>query len=91
MGKEEQSKRNSPEFERRRWSSGELAVKDPISPGDTRKRSGGGGEEVKMPYDGEWRRRRAGEQRRRSTFSVPWSGGEAQGTKEQRKKKAVWG
>jgi hypothetical protein len=46
---------------------------------------------VKMPNVGERRRRRAGGQRRRSTFSVPWSGGEAQGTKEQRKKKALWG
>jgi hypothetical protein len=44
-----------------------------------------------MLYVGEWRRRRAGGQQRRSTFSVPWSGGEAQGTKERRKKKTQWG
>jgi hypothetical protein len=46
---------------------------------------------VKMPYIGERRRRRAEGQRRRSTFSVPRSGGEAQGTKERRKKKTQWG
>jgi hypothetical protein len=45
MREEEQRRKSSPEFERRRWSSGELAVKDPISPGDIRKRSSGGGEE----------------------------------------------
>jgi hypothetical protein len=28
-----------------RWSGGELAVEDPISPGDIRKRSSSGGEE----------------------------------------------
>jgi hypothetical protein len=42
---EEQRRKSLPKFERRRWSGGELAVKDPISPGDIRKRSGGGGEE----------------------------------------------
>jgi hypothetical protein len=42
MKEEEQTKRNSPELQRRRWSGGELAVEDPISPGDIRKRSGGG-------------------------------------------------
>jgi hypothetical protein len=42
MKEEEQPNRNSPELERRRWSGGELAVEDPISPGDIRKRSGGG-------------------------------------------------
>jgi hypothetical protein len=42
MKEEEQRKRNSPELERRRWSGRELAVEDPISPGDIRKRSGGG-------------------------------------------------
>jgi hypothetical protein len=44
-----------------------------------------------MPNVGERRRRRAGGQRRRSTFSVPRSGGEAQGTKERRKKKTQLG
>jgi hypothetical protein len=42
MKEEEQPKRNSPELERRRWSGGEFAVEDPISPEDIRKRSGGG-------------------------------------------------
>jgi hypothetical protein len=42
MKEEERRKRNSPELERRRWSGGEFAVEDPISPGDIRKRSGGG-------------------------------------------------
>jgi hypothetical protein len=46
---------------------------------------------VKMPYVGEQRRRRAGGQRRRSTLFVPRSDGEAQGTKERRKKKTQWG
>jgi hypothetical protein len=32
-------------MERRRWSGGELAVEDPISPSDIRKRSSGGGKE----------------------------------------------
>jgi hypothetical protein len=45
---------------------------------------------VKMPYIGERRRRRA-EGRRRRSFSVPRSGGEAQGAEGQRKKKMVWG
>jgi hypothetical protein len=45
---------------------------------------------VKMSYVGERRRRRTEGQRRRS-FSVPRSGGEAQGAEEQRKKKMVWG
>jgi hypothetical protein len=44
-----------------------------------------------MPYVGEQRRRRAGGRRRRSSFSVPRSGGEVQETKEQRKKKMLWG
>jgi hypothetical protein len=44
-----------------------------------------------MPYVGEQRRRRAGGRRRRSSFSVPRSGGEAQETKERRKKKTLWG
>jgi hypothetical protein len=44
-----------------------------------------------MPYVGERRRRSAGGRQRRSTFSVPQSGGEAQGTKERRKKKTQWG
>jgi hypothetical protein len=44
-----------------------------------------------MPNVGERRRRRAGMQRRRSTFSVPRSGGEVQGTTERRKKKTQWG
>jgi hypothetical protein len=42
MKEEEQKKRNSPELEQQRWSGGELAVEDPISPRDIRKRSGGG-------------------------------------------------
>jgi hypothetical protein len=45
MKEKEQRKRNSPELERRRWSGGELAVEDPISPGNIRKRSGGGSTE----------------------------------------------
>jgi hypothetical protein len=43
-----------------------------------------------MPYIGERRRRRA-EGRRRRSFSVPRSGGEAQEAEGQRKKKMVWG
>jgi hypothetical protein len=39
----------------------------------------------------ERRRRRAGGRRQRSFFSVPRSGSEAQGTRERRKKKALWG
>jgi hypothetical protein len=46
---------------------------------------------VKMSYDGKQRRRRAGGRRRRSSFSVPWSGDEAQETRERRKKKMLWG
>jgi hypothetical protein len=34
MREEEQRRKSSPEFERQRWSGDELAVKDPISPGD---------------------------------------------------------
>jgi hypothetical protein len=45
MKEEEWRKRNSPKLERRRWSGGELAVEDPISPGDIRKRSDGGSTE----------------------------------------------
>jgi hypothetical protein len=44
-----------------------------------------------MSYVGEQRRRCAGGRRRRSSFSVPRSGSEAQETKEQRKKKTLWG
>jgi hypothetical protein len=44
-----------------------------------------------MPYVGEQRRRRAGGRRRWSFFSVPRSSGEAQETKERRKKKTLWG
>jgi hypothetical protein len=46
---------------------------------------------VKMSYVGEQRRRRAGRRRWRRSFSVPRSGGEAQETRERRKKKALWG
>jgi hypothetical protein len=46
---------------------------------------------VKMLYVGEQRRRRAGGGWRRSSFSVPQSGGEVQETKEQRKKTMVRG
>jgi hypothetical protein len=45
MREEEQRRRSSPELERRQWSGGELAVDDPISPGDVRERSSGGGNE----------------------------------------------
>jgi hypothetical protein len=45
---------------------------------------------VKMPYISE-RRRRHTERRRQRSFSVPRSGGEAQGAEGQRKKKALWG
>jgi hypothetical protein len=45
MKEEEQRKKSLPEVVRRRWNGGRLAVEDPISPEDTRKRSGGGGEE----------------------------------------------
>jgi hypothetical protein len=45
MREEEQRRESLPEFERRQWSGGGLAVEDPISPGDIRKRSGGGGDE----------------------------------------------
>jgi hypothetical protein len=41
---EEQRRKSLPEFERQRWSGGELAVEDPISPGDIRKRNRAGGE-----------------------------------------------
>jgi hypothetical protein len=34
MREEKQRRRSLPEFEQRRWSGGELAVEDPISPGD---------------------------------------------------------
>jgi hypothetical protein len=37
------------------------------------------------------RRRQRGADRRRSRFSVPWSGGEAQEAGGQRKKTTVWG
>jgi hypothetical protein len=36
------------------------------------------------------RRRRSGAGRRRRSFSVPRSGGEAQGAEERRKKKVLW-
>jgi hypothetical protein len=39
---------------------------------------------------GEHRRRRETGRRRRG-FSVPWSGGGAQGAEERRKKKTAWG
>jgi hypothetical protein len=45
MREEEQRRKSLPEFERRRWSGSELAVEDPISPGDIRKWNSGGGEE----------------------------------------------
>jgi hypothetical protein len=45
MKEEGRRKKGLPELERRRWSSGELAVEDPISPRDIRKKSSGGGEE----------------------------------------------
>jgi hypothetical protein len=60
---EEQRRKSLPELERRRWSSGELAVKDPISPGDIRKRSSGGGEE----YEDAIRRRAEAPACRRAT------------------------
>jgi hypothetical protein len=41
--------------------------------------------------DGVERRHKRGAGRRRSFFSVPRSGSEAQGAEEQRKKKALWG
>jgi hypothetical protein len=44
MREEEQRRKSLPKFERRRWSGGELAVEDPIPPGDVRKRSSGGDE-----------------------------------------------
>jgi hypothetical protein len=45
MREEEQRRESLPEFEKQQWSGGELAVEDPISPGDIRKRSSGGGDE----------------------------------------------
>jgi hypothetical protein len=45
MREEEQRRESLPEFEQRQWSGGELAVEDPISPSDIRKRSGRGGDE----------------------------------------------
>jgi hypothetical protein len=45
MREEEQRRKSLPEFKRRRWSGSELAVEDPISSGDVRKRSSGGGDE----------------------------------------------
>jgi hypothetical protein len=45
MREEEQRRKNLPKLERRRWSGSELVVEDPISPGDIRKRSSGGGKE----------------------------------------------
>jgi hypothetical protein len=44
MKEGEPRKRNSPELEQRRWYGDELVVESPISPGDIRKRSGGGSE-----------------------------------------------
>jgi hypothetical protein len=44
--KEEGQRRKSlPKLERWQWSGGELAVEDPISPGDVRERSSNGGDE----------------------------------------------
>jgi hypothetical protein len=37
--------KNSPKLERRRWNGGELAGRDPISPGDVRESSSNGGVE----------------------------------------------
>jgi hypothetical protein len=45
---------------------------------------------TKMPGVVERRHRRRADQRR-SRFSVPWSGGEAQEAEGQRKKTTVWG
>jgi hypothetical protein len=45
---------------------------------------------MKMSDDVE-RQRKRGAGRRQSSFSVPWSGGEAQGAEERRKKKVLWG
>jgi hypothetical protein len=58
MREEEQRRKSLPEFERRRWSGGELAVEDPISPSDIRKRSSGGGKEGE-DEDAERRRAKA--------------------------------
>jgi hypothetical protein len=43
MGKEEQSKRNSPEFKRLRWSGGERAEERSDLPAMIAERRGGGG------------------------------------------------
>jgi hypothetical protein len=45
MREEKQRRRSLPELEQRQWSGGELAVEDPISPGDIRERSSGGSEQ----------------------------------------------
>jgi hypothetical protein len=46
---------------------------------------------VKMSYVGEQRCQCARGRWRGSSFSIPRSGGEAQETREQRKKKTLWG
>jgi hypothetical protein len=91
MKEEERRKRSLPELERRRWSGGEFAVKIQSPPGISGRGAAEAARKVKMLNVGEQWRRRAGGRRRRSFFSVPRSGGEAQGTKERRKKKTLWG
>jgi hypothetical protein len=45
MKEEEQRKKSLSEVIQRQWNGGRLAVEGPISLGDTRKKSGGGGDE----------------------------------------------
>jgi hypothetical protein len=45
MKEKEQRRKNLPKLGRRRWNSGELADRDPISPSNVRERSSGGGVE----------------------------------------------
>jgi hypothetical protein len=85
MKEEEQRKKSLPEVVRRRWNGADLQLRIQSPPGIPGRGAAEAARKVKMLNVGKQRRRR------RSFFSVPRSGGEAQGTKERSKKKTLWG
>jgi hypothetical protein len=91
MKEEEQPRRNSPELEQGDEAAVSLLSKIQSPPGISGRGAAEAARKVKVLNVGKQWRRRAGGRRRRSFFSVPRSGGGAQGTREQRNKKALWG
>jgi hypothetical protein len=87
QGKEEQRKRNSPATAmERRWRA--CRAKSNL-PAMLRGEEAAAASSTMTPDVGKRRRRRAGGRRRQLPFSVSWSGGEAQGAEDLRKK-ALW-